>query len=194
MTQPAFHQPDQGFMTYPTSPWHKLAFKAPVHLWRLGLGFILGQKLLLITHIGRKSGLPRRTLVEYHMLDGHKYSPSGFGARSQWYKNVMANPHVTIQTAQGAESVTARRVTEDAEIRRVYDLFKQRNPVMLQWYLDALDIEDTPEDMIAKKDRLYFLTFDPTDEPTPPPQEADLKWVWWVIGALILWVFLSREE
>jgi deazaflavin-dependent oxidoreductase (nitroreductase family) len=193
MTTPEFQQQNQGFMTYPTSDWHKLAFKAPVHLWRLGLQPILGQKLMLITHTGRKSGLPRRTLVEYHVLDGQKYAPSGFGERAQWYKNIVADPNVTIQTAQGAEHVKARRVTEDAEMLRVYSLLKQHNPTMLQWYRDTLEIEDTPEDVVAKKDRLYFLTFDLTDEPTPPPQEADLKWVWWLVGALMVLLLLRRK-
>ena len=47
-----------------------------------------------------------------------------------------------------------------------------------------MDIADSEADILAKKDRIYMLTFDPTDEPTPPPLEADLAWVWaLVLGA-----------
>jgi len=53
-------------------------------------------------------------------------------------------------------------------------------------YLDYLDIKPEPEDIIAKKDRIYWFRFDPTDETTPPPLEADLVWV--LPAALLVFV------
>lgn len=193
-------KPDQQIhpiMQYPVKEWQKLAFKAPVHLWRLGLGPIIGHIFILITHTGRKSGLPRRTMTEYHTLGGKKYVPCAFGKRSDWYKNIAADPRVTIQTARGAESVIARRVTDDYELVRAYDLLKRRNPIMLKWYLDSLGIRDDPSDVVAKKDRITIFTFDPTDEPTPPPLEADLAWMSILVAAAWLgWVVyrLSRRR
>ena len=40
----------------------------------------------------------------------------GFGRRAQWYRNIEADPQVTIQTAAGAESAIARRVTDGDEL------------------------------------------------------------------------------
>ena len=40
-----------------------LAFRLPIGLYRLRLGWLLGDRLLL-THIGRKSGLPRQAVIE----------------------------------------------------------------------------------------------------------------------------------
>lgn len=180
------YRQEHPLMRYPQSRWARLAFKAPVHLWRLGLGPIIGKVFLLLTHTGRVSGLPRRTMTEYHVINGRKYIPCAFGPQSQWYKNIVADPHVTIQTADGVEHVIARRVTDDEELLAVFETLRRRNPVMLKWYLESLDIRDDPEDILAKKDRIYWLTFDPTDEPTPPPLEADLTWVWLVVAAL--WV------
>lgn len=39
----------------------------------------------------------------------------------------------------------------------------------------------TPEQFIAEKERFTFVTFEPTDQPTPPPLKADLVWVWAVL-------------
>lgn len=180
-----FQQKDAGFLTYPSGGWRKAMFKWPVQLWRLGLGPLMGQVFVLITTTGRKSGLPRRTLTEYHRLNGRKYAPSGFGRRSQWYRNIEADPHVTIQTADGAQSVIARRVTDDQEILDLVRIMEKKDGKMLRdMYLDALDIAYNDADILAKKDRIYWLRFDPTDEPTPPPLQADLVWVWPVVAVI----------
>ena len=178
---------------YPRAPWMKFVTKAPIFLWRLGLGPISGRILMLITTSGRKSGLPRRAMVEYHILAGKKYAPSGFGDKAQWYKNIMANPRVTIQTADGTERMRAVRVSDDEELLAVYELLKHRNPPFLNWYLQSLGIEPDPADLIAKKDRLHILRFDPTDEATPPGLDVDWAWLW-PLAILGLWLLRSRRK
>jgi len=174
----AFVQKDQGFLTYPSNGWRRAMFKWPVQLWRLGLGPVIGRFMVLISHTGRKTGLTRRTMTELHVVNGKKYAPSGFGRRAQWYRNIEADPRVTIQTADGAESVIARRVTDDDELLSLMDLNDPLNRPMLLSFLATLEIEPTDADILAKKDRIYYLRFDPTDEPTPPPLLADLVWLW----------------
>ena len=191
-----FQQREGGFMTYPGNRWLRVAVKAPIFLWRLGLGPIVGRVFMLITTTGRKTGLPRRTVVEYHTLpeNGKKYVPCAFGPKAQYYRNIVADPRVTVQTADGTERMIATRVTDDDELVAVYELFKRRDPVILNRYLDSLGIRPDPADIVAKKDRIYWLRFDPTDEPTPPPLEADLKWVWLVALAGWLGFWLGRRK
>ena len=186
-------QKDSGFLTYPTSGWRRAMFKWPVQLWRLGLGPWLGRLFILITHTGRKSGLPRRTLVELHRIDGKTYAPSGFGRRSQWYRNIEVDPRVTIQTAAGTESCIAIRVTNDKEmLALLHEMGASAGQGILKRYLKSLDIEPTDADILAKKDRIYWLRFDPTDEPTPLPLKADLIWVWPLLGLMTAVVALLR--
>lgn len=178
-------------MTYPEQGWHKALFKWPVNLWRLGLAPVIGHHMMLITHTGRKSGLPRRTMTECYRLDGRKYAPCAFGPKAQWYKNIAADPRVTIQTADGAESALAVRVTGDDEIVALFDAVGRRAKPMLDAYLAFLEMENNPEDIIAKKDRVYWFRFDPTDEITPPPLAEDLRWLWplslvFLVAALLL--------
>jgi hypothetical protein len=42
----------------------RLAFQLPIWLYRLRLGWLLGDRFLLLPHIGRKSGQVRQTVLE----------------------------------------------------------------------------------------------------------------------------------
>ena len=74
-------------------------FRAPVLLYRIGLGGLMPMQLLLTT-VGRKSGQPRRAAVD---ILGHDaatdtyYVVSAYGARSDWYRNLEANPALRAQ-------------------------------------------------------------------------------------------------
>jgi deazaflavin-dependent oxidoreductase (nitroreductase family) len=190
-----YQQKDQGFLTYPTGGWRRAMFKWPVQLWRLGLGPVMGHHMVLITQTGRKSGLPRRTMTELYRVNGRKYAPSGFGRRAQWYRNIEVDPRVTIQTADGVERMQAVRVVEDEELLVILEGIRGRSQAMYNLYLAALEIEPTAEDVLNKKDRIYWLRFDPTDEPTPPPLPADLVWLWpaAVVAVVLAWMLAKRK-
>jgi deazaflavin-dependent oxidoreductase (nitroreductase family) len=89
-------------MIYPRREWSRQAFRLPFLLWRLGLGPLFGRVILILTTAGRRSGLPRRAAIEFHKMNGKKYAVSAFGTRAEWYRNILADPHVTIQSADGA--------------------------------------------------------------------------------------------
>lgn len=74
--------------------------RAPIWLYRAGLGFLWGQRMLLLEHIGRNSGAKRYVVLEVLERPGHDQYVvvSGFGERAQWYRNVIANPNVRIST------------------------------------------------------------------------------------------------
>lgn len=42
------------------------------------------------------------------------------------------------------------------------------------------------EQFLAQKDRFNFVTFDPTDQPTPEPLKADLAWIWAILLPFVL--------
>jgi hypothetical protein len=60
----------------------RLAWRAPIWFYRLGLGGLLGQRFVLLNHIGRRSGQPRQAVVEVVRHDkrtGTYIVASGFG-------------------------------------------------------------------------------------------------------------------
>jgi deazaflavin-dependent oxidoreductase (nitroreductase family) len=176
---------------YPRSGWARFLTRAPLVAWRLGLGPISGKLFLVLTTTGRKSGIPRHAMVEYYSLDGIKYAACAFGAEAQYYKNIQADPRVTIQTADGTESARASRVTDDDELVAVYELFKRRDPFMLNWYLNSLGIKPDAEDVVANKERVYFLRFEPSAEVGPGGLDVDLAWLWpLALLGLLAWRWL----
>ena len=44
-------------------------FKLPVVLYRLRLGWLLGKRFMLLTHVGRRSGKVRRTILAVLRFD-----------------------------------------------------------------------------------------------------------------------------
>jgi deazaflavin-dependent oxidoreductase (nitroreductase family) len=98
-------------------------FRIPIGLYRLRLGWLLGDRFLLLHHIGRKSGLPRQAVVEVVTRNGACFViASGFGEQSQWYQNVMAHPDLDITFGTRRVAVHAQRlgVDEASEAMRTY--------------------------------------------------------------------------
>jgi deazaflavin-dependent oxidoreductase (nitroreductase family) len=88
-----------------------------VLLYRLKLGWLLGQRFLLLRHTGRKSGRTRETVIEVvrREADGPVYYvTSGWGEASQWYRNVMAEPQVRVTVGRRTFRARAERLAVDA--------------------------------------------------------------------------------
>ncbi|WP_236538259.1 nitroreductase family deazaflavin-dependent oxidoreductase [Spiractinospora alimapuensis] len=84
----------------PQSPVARRLFRAPVWIYRLGLGGLLGRNFVLLTTRGRVTGRPRQVVLEVVARDeetGGYRVVSGFGARSQWFRNIQADPRVLFE-------------------------------------------------------------------------------------------------
>jgi deazaflavin-dependent oxidoreductase (nitroreductase family) len=104
--------------------------RTPIWLYRMRLGFLLGHRMLLLEHVGRKSGQRRYAVlevVERPCADTYVIV-SGFGERAQWYQNVKANPHVRVSVGvlRQAPAVVNQMSREAAEA--TLDRYAQRYP------------------------------------------------------------------
>lgn len=80
-------------------PLKRWFFRAPVLLYRMGLGGLMFGQVMLTT-VGRKSGQPHRAVVDLLKHDAATdtyYVVSAYGGRSDWYRNLQANPAVRVQ-------------------------------------------------------------------------------------------------
>ena len=105
-------------------------YRAPIWLYSLGLGRLLGRRFLLLIHRGRKTGATRRTVLEVVKHDpegGVYFVASGFGERSHWYRNLRATPDARIQVAGSSLEVGAGRL-ETHESEEVLVDYGRRNP------------------------------------------------------------------
>ena len=75
-----------------------------------------------ITTVGRASGRPHEIEIWFALRDGIVFLLSGGRDRSDWVKNLVADPHVSIRLGEETRATTARVVTdpdEDAIARRL---------------------------------------------------------------------------
>ena len=73
-------------------------FKIPILFFRLGCP-LFGDYILLLETVGRKSGKMRSTPVEYRSekATGTFVVVAGWGGRTDWRRNIDADPHVRVQ-------------------------------------------------------------------------------------------------
>ena|SRR5215469_252738 len=119
-------------------------FRGPVYLYRWHLGWLFGHRCLLLTHIGRKSGLRRQTVlevVEYRHQGPEVIVVNGFGRDSDWVRNIEAKGGQEISVGLQHFSA-AHRFLEEEEAVQVMRAYERRNrliaPVVrrgLSWLL-----------------------------------------------------------
>jgi deazaflavin-dependent oxidoreductase (nitroreductase family) len=112
----------------------RLAFRLPICLYRLDLGWLLGHRGLLLIHRGRKSGLLRETVLEvilYNPPTGESVVLSAWGEEADWYRNIEATPALEVRT--GSERyVPGQRFLVPEENHAVLDDYRRRHPVAFQ--------------------------------------------------------------
>ncbi len=75
-----------------------------------------------LTTSGRRTGLPHEIEIWFALHEGVVYMLSGGGDGSDWVKNLMVSPAVTLRIRERAQPTKARVVTdpdEDALARRL---------------------------------------------------------------------------
>jgi deazaflavin-dependent oxidoreductase (nitroreductase family) len=189
-----YQQNSTGAMTYPKKgTWNWLLFKSPLIWWRMGLGQILshkalgGNKMLALSTWGRKSGKPRHTMLSYVSLDQKEYVCSGWGQKSDWYKNIVENPHVTVHVGRKIYAAKARRVKEFDEYAKVIrEMFETGGDSHFEAWLESYGIKFKEQDMLEKRERLYIIVFDPCVSPGPQPIPVNLKWIWGLLAVILI--------
>jgi len=147
----------------------RLGFRLPIWLYRLNLGWILGERFLLLTHTGRKSGLVRQTVIEVvrHDKETDVYLvASGFGHKSDWFLNVKQNPNVTITVKQRTLSVRARLLSESDSAKELLN-YAKRHPIAfreLSMILTGKSIEATEENCRQFAESAPIIAFE-SNEP-----------------------------
>ena len=100
----------------PPSGVSRTLFRAPIYLYRLGLGWLFGKRILLLNHIGRVSGKQRQVIlevVEHDPTDESFVVACGWGPTAAWYRNILHTPQVSIQVGRHTIPVTALPLTEE---------------------------------------------------------------------------------
>ncbi|CAN5466992.1 hypothetical protein BH09ACT8_BH09ACT8_03450 [soil metagenome] len=104
--------------------------RAPIWLYRAGLGFLFGNRMLLLEHRGRRSGEVRHVVLE--VVDRPSADSyvivSGFGKGSQWCRNVLADPQVRITVGWRRKSPAVAELLPDDAAESVLGRYAERHP------------------------------------------------------------------
>ena len=113
--------------------WKKMKRIQKLHrvLYALGLGPLVGKIILLLTTTGRKSGLKRVTPLQYEDIDGKYYLGSARGLKSDWVRNIQADPQVEIRVKSMNFQGQAEVVTDPCRIANFVEVRLQRHPFMI---------------------------------------------------------------
>lgn len=180
---------------YPQNEILKKIYRFPILLFRLGLSKLVSKYILILSTFGRKTGKTRHTPVEYFRYQDRFYVMSGFGAKPDWYKNILSDPHITLQLDQKIFTSIARKPETESEWEAVIAYLKS-SPITKFTDVDALDNLEDPEVRQGIK-AWPVLTFDHTEETCPAPLQTDLVWCWPLIflgAALTISIYWLRHR
>ena len=166
-----------------------------VLLFRLGLGNFGNRpetsQVMVLVHKGRKSGLTRKTPVNYAIVNGEIYCTAAFGSQADWYRNVVDDPHVQVWLSDGWYAGEAEEVPPDDP---------QRNHLMRQVLIASgfaaplfagINPKTLSNEKLAEISSSYrLIRIYPTEACTGPGGPGDLAWVWPAATFILLGLLL----
>jgi deazaflavin-dependent oxidoreductase (nitroreductase family) len=112
----------------------------PVWLYRARLGFLLGDRFLLVTHVGRSSGRHHQTPVEVvvHDRDAGEYLVcSGTGPQADWYRNLQVTPAPEVQVGTRRWCPHQRLLAAD-EAAEAFHRYERAHPATARRLLQSM--------------------------------------------------------
>jgi deazaflavin-dependent oxidoreductase (nitroreductase family) len=115
--------------------------RAPTWIYKARLGALFGSRILMLEHIGRKSGAPRYAVLEVldHPAPDVYVIASGFGRKAQWFRNIQANPRVRVYAGSHAPRRATARVLGQHEADRTLAAYRDRHPRVWERFRPVLE-------------------------------------------------------
>lgn len=168
-------------------------------LWRLGMGkwFTVFPKVsglvMVITHTGRKTGIKRCQPVNYAIVDGDVYCVAAFGGRSDWYRNIMAQPAVEVWLPDGWWAGTAEDASSAPErVQLIRQVLIGSGFAAYAAGIDPYKISD--EELEAESRSYRLVRIRRTEARTGPGGPGELEWIWQAATFVLLGMVLFRRR
>ena len=139
----------------------------------------IGGAMVLLRIRGRKSGLVRETPLNYVVAEGSVWVVAGFGPRTEWYRNLQADPRVEAL-------LPGRRVVGTATDIRSPDVRRRILPALMRSTGGpslAAGINPwraTPDELLGTMAWVPLLRIDADDGPLDagPDDPGGRAWIW----------------
>jgi deazaflavin-dependent oxidoreductase (nitroreductase family) len=139
-----------------------------VFMWQIGMGRVLNGWpavtgcIMLIQHRGRKTGKQYRTPVNYAIVENEIYCAAGFGAKTDWYRNILAGAGVQLWLPQGRRRAHATDVSASPQrvllLREIIIASGLAGPLL---GVDQRKLNDQQIGTIGKDYRLVHFELEP---------------------------------
>lgn len=102
--------------------------RAPARLYDWRLGWLLGNRFLRLTHVGRRSGRRYQTMLEVigTSPDGDVMVIAGLGSTADWYRNLQAGEAIEVAINRRRFHPT-HRTLDPSEAGAVLADYERRN-------------------------------------------------------------------
>jgi deazaflavin-dependent oxidoreductase (nitroreductase family) len=109
-------------------------YRAPILLYKIGLGSLMGERFLLLSHAGRKTGEPRQTVIEIvekdESIDTY-YVVAAWGEKADWLQNLRKEPRCSVRVGNRRFDAEAKFVSRDQAEATLMD-YARRHPKALR--------------------------------------------------------------
>jgi deazaflavin-dependent oxidoreductase (nitroreductase family) len=119
------------------------------------------KQFLVLTTTGRKTGRKHAVPLGF-VRDGDTYLAINAGGRSNWYRNALANPQVTLEIAGKRIEACAEPVPVKTwqQLNPVLDVYQREQPGLLEGFFDIKP--DTSQDELMQIGKwVVFMRFVP---------------------------------
>ena len=105
--------------------------RSTIGMYRRGWGWMLGDRLLMLEHRGRRSGLVRRVVLEMigQPRPGRYLVVAGFGERADWLRNVRAHPGVRVSAGRLQSEPAQAHEVSAAEAEEALAAYRAEHPI-----------------------------------------------------------------
>jgi deazaflavin-dependent oxidoreductase (nitroreductase family) len=117
----------------PDSIWPKMKKIQGIHriLYESGKGWIIGKFILLLIHTGRKSGNQYVTPLQYEKINESYHVGVGRGHKSDWFRNILADPCVHVRVGRDEFDCLAEAVTDPERVADFLEYRLRRHPLLI---------------------------------------------------------------
>ena len=139
-------------------------FKLPLFLYRFRLGWVLGKRFMQITHVGRRSGRVRNTILAVLRFDEKTkeiYAVSAWKG-SDWYFNIQSKPALLVETGF-VRYIPVQRILSPEEITTTFIEYRKKHPIFSRMIcrIPGWKWDSTYEEFLFLARTLHGVAFSP---------------------------------
>jgi deazaflavin-dependent oxidoreductase (nitroreductase family) len=139
-------------------------FKMPLILYRFGLGWMLGKRFMLLTHVGRRSGKVYRSVLAVLRFDKNTCEILAVSPwnGSNWYRNIQTTPALEVETG-GVRYAPIQRTLSPEEIATLFIEFRHKHPIFSRMVarIPGWKINSSYEEFLVLARTLRGVAFQP---------------------------------